>query len=511
MSAIYSSDVAYSGEEKIVIAMDIGTTHTGVSFVHCYPGERPKVNLVTRWPGQATASGAAKIPTFVVYEGSRWITCGQEADAYLDDDSCEIIRWFKLHLHGESLKQSDQPPKYGSHSNFSSRLEIPDLPNGLSVERVYVDFMKYLLNQAQKFFEDHISNGEAIWRRLRPRMEFVLATPNGWDITQQSFLRRAAIAAEWVTTSNAGTSIKFVTEGEASVHYVLAYSPSKTWLSVGTVFAVIDAGGSTVDSTLYRCKALEPDLQLEEVCGSECVQEEVAQTFDNVIAGIAESCQRLIRGRRVEHILLVGGFGESPYLKKRLSDIFSKQGAQVVTVEQPSEGAAIWYIKRLVKARAARFTLGTISSSAVHRAEHLERIGSAFVDSDGLLTVRHTFTTLVKKDQVLDDDYTHTGSFAAVFSLIEMLFIPESVTRKMDIYAWEGEGDAPVWARDKEGEELTPGLRLLCTLEGKMPRLKESMKLMTGPGGRKYLQSDLRVLIYLGGTELTARLQWTEG
>ncbi|KAG8778127.1 hypothetical protein FRC15_010959 [Serendipita sp. 397] len=245
-------------------------------------------------------------------------------------------------------------------------------------------------------------------------------------------------------------------------------------------------------------------------------KDEVAQTFDNVIGGIVESCQKLLRGRRVEHILLVGGFGESPYLKKRLMDIFSKQGATVVTVEQPSrkaaaEGGAIWYIKRQVKARAARFTLGTISSVAVHRAEHLERIESAFVDSDGLLTVRNTFTTLVKKDEVLDDDYSHTASFAAVFSAVEMLFIPESVNRKMDIYAWEGEGDAPVWAENEEGDEIIPGLRLLCSLEADMPRLKESIKEMTGPGGKKYFQSDIRVLIFLGGTELTARLQWSEG
>ena len=38
------------------------------------------------------------------------------------------------------------------------------------------------------------------------------------------------------------------------------------------VFAVVDAGGSTVDSTLYECKKTTPKLILEEVCASECVQ-----------------------------------------------------------------------------------------------------------------------------------------------------------------------------------------------------------------------------------------------
>ena len=38
------------------------------------------------------------------------------------------------------------------------------------------------------------------------------------------------------------------------------------------MFAVVDAGGSTVDSTLYKCKKITPKLLLEEVCASECVQ-----------------------------------------------------------------------------------------------------------------------------------------------------------------------------------------------------------------------------------------------
>ena len=38
------------------------------------------------------------------------------------------------------------------------------------------------------------------------------------------------------------------------------------------MLAVVDAGGSTVDSTLYECKETTPKLLLEEVCASECVQ-----------------------------------------------------------------------------------------------------------------------------------------------------------------------------------------------------------------------------------------------
>ena len=66
--------------------------------------------------------------------------------------------------------------------------------------------------------------------------------------------------------------LKFVTEGEASVHYALQYSSNSGWLQPGVVFAVCDAGGSTVDSTIYLCKEIKPKLVLTEVKGSECVQ-----------------------------------------------------------------------------------------------------------------------------------------------------------------------------------------------------------------------------------------------
>ena len=38
----------------------------------------------------------------------------------------------------------------------------------------------------------------------------------------------------------------------------------------------------------------------------------------------------------VQHLLLVGGFGESPYLQSRLRKEFSGRGTEVVTVENSS-------------------------------------------------------------------------------------------------------------------------------------------------------------------------------
>lgn len=163
------------------------------------------------------------------------------------------------------------PSSSGGPEN-SSTLKIPLLPTHVSIEKVYADFMKYLMVNTQKCFEESIPNSIAVWRRLREAIVVVLTTPNGWELSQLGSLRNVAIAADLVDAGNTHQFLDFVTEGEASVHYALAYSRSKTWLFPGSIFAVIDAGGSTVDSTLYQCKSMQPKVCLEGVCPSECVQ-----------------------------------------------------------------------------------------------------------------------------------------------------------------------------------------------------------------------------------------------
>jgi hypothetical protein len=81
--------------------------------------------------------------------------------------------------------------------------------------------------------------------------------------------------------------------------------------------------------------------------------EEVASCFDDPMSRTVDSCLKLLRGRKVQvrsvwlthvkytnrfhqHILLVGGFGESPFLQQRLRDEFGAKGSEIVTVDQPS-------------------------------------------------------------------------------------------------------------------------------------------------------------------------------
>ncbi|KAG8814805.1 hypothetical protein FRC19_001467 [Serendipita sp. 401] len=579
----------YKGDEKIIIAIDLGTTHSAVSFTHAYPGSVVDVRMVTKWPGQPEAAGDSKIPTLVAYKNRAVVACGAEARDYVGDEEYEVAKWFKLHLHPDSMKISDAPPAYGSNETGTPTIEIPPLPTGVNLTQVYVAFLQYMFTCTKTFFETNTPNGVAIWNRLKGDMVIILATPNGWDTAQQGFMKRAAKQAGMVNSDeDADLRIEFVTEGEASVHYALARTHSQTWLRKGAMFAVTDAGGSTVDSTLYECKEVSPKLVLEEVCASECVQaggvfvdraaqvmlkeklkdsrfgddasihdmveifekktkrlfngtqdsnvidfggrrdndrahniiqgkitlgkNEVASTFDDVSMRTVNSCLKLLRGRKIQHLLLVGGFGESPYLRSRLKDTFSGKGTEVVTVEEPSkkaaaEGATIWYTKQLVVARASRYTIGidVCPPYDANNRDHVLRRSLIYNDADGRQRIPGEFEIWINKDFKMDQEFRKDYDCRNHYSTK-----PTSLARfSVEVLAWEGEL-ATKWTNDGSGARL-PRMRRLCIVQGDLSPLLPYLTQQNGFNGSKYWCVEYKVIITFGGTKLKARLQWTEG
>ncbi|KAG8846525.1 hypothetical protein FRB91_000708 [Serendipita sp. 411] len=456
----------YKGDEKIIIAIDLGTTHSAVSFTHAYPGSVVDVRMVTKWPGQPEAAGDSKIPTLVAYKNRAVVACGAEARDYVGDEEYEVAKWFKLHLHPDSMKISDAPPAYGSNETGTPTIEIPPLPTGVNLTQVYVAFLQYMFTCTKTFFETNTPNGAAIWNRLKGDMVIILATPNGWDTAQQGFMKRAAKQAGMVNSDeDADLRIEFVTEGEASVHYALARTHSQTWLRKGAMFAVTDAGGSTVDSTLYECKEVSPKLVLEEVCASECVQ--------------------------------AGGVGK---------------GTEVVTVEEPSkkaaaEGATIWYTKQLVVARASRYTIGidVCPPYDANNRDHVLRRSLIYNDADGRQRIPGEFEIWINKDFKMDQEFRKDYDCRNHYSTK-----PTSLARfSVEVLAWEGEL-ATKWTNDGSGARL-PRMRRLCIVQGDLSPLLPYLTQQNGFNGSKYWCVEYKVIITFGGTKLKARLQWTEG
>lgn len=108
--------------------------------------------------------------------------------------------------------------------------------------------------------------------RLQTTFQICLAIPNGWGLREQNVLREAVVRAGILVPTEASARLHFVSESEASVHFAVQCKQSTVWLHRGTVFAVCDVGGSTADTTVYRCTQQTPELKFEEVTASECVQ-----------------------------------------------------------------------------------------------------------------------------------------------------------------------------------------------------------------------------------------------
>ena len=85
---------------------------------------------------------------------------------------------------------------------------------------VFADFLKYLLECASSYIQDTHANGPEVWNSVKSHIDFVLSHPNGWEGTQQTEMRKAAVLAKLIPNNSSGHSrLSFVTEGEASLHF----------------------------------------------------------------------------------------------------------------------------------------------------------------------------------------------------------------------------------------------------------------------------------------------------
>jgi len=111
-------------------------------------------------------------------------------------------------------------PKGISNSNILN--DIPPLPKNKSTVQLLADFMRYLQTCAKTYIQESHVNGTSLWTSVERTVEFVLTHPNGWEGAQQQMMRRAAILAGLIPdTSEGHARIRFVTEGEASLHFCI--------------------------------------------------------------------------------------------------------------------------------------------------------------------------------------------------------------------------------------------------------------------------------------------------
>ncbi|KAL8292780.1 hypothetical protein RQP46_001392 [Phenoliferia psychrophenolica] len=576
----------WNGAETLALAFDIGTTQSAVSITHLYHGHPIKVKVVNRWPSSPNSS---KVPSVILYDSSgKAQAFGAETkDDVHDGKGFAECKWFKLHLHPMSMP----PPAYEAiaptnTASFFRRtaaileppspFEIPPLPPKVTIEQIYSEFFKYLFDNAKAWFETNTPDGEGIWKRLGAQIKLVVAHPNSWSVNEQGVLKRAIER----------DSVVFVTESEASVHFGLEYARHDTtdWLSTNELFAVVDAGGSTVDTCMYEVTATLPKLLLREAKTSDCTQcgaifvsraaeaiikqklgkskynkpefisaildgfetktkilfdnpeenyvikfafdrdsdksvgisrgrltltgAEVKRAFDPCVDKIISSLGHQINGLNIKSILLVGGFGESPYLQRRLRETFEKSGTRVVTADEPSkkavaEGGVLFFAKDNVVARSTRFEFGIEICRDLTEFDNGKGDRKVYQRGDGTWKIRggwNTIGAVIDTNEVIRADnywFDFDDGKDFIFS--------------QDLLTFSG-GDANAvhdgWCRSSQGQ-LYPGFVKACTLRADLSSLAATEPVKVNAITKKtYKTLHYDVCVFFGGTSLRAEVRW---
>jgi hypothetical protein len=119
--------------------------------------------------------------------------------------------------------------------------DIPPLPQNKTAVQVLADFMHYLHQCTKKYIKEAHANGENMLRSVEHTTEFVLSHPNGWEGSQQTQIRNAAVMAGLVPDTPEGrTKIHLVTEGEASLHYCLGSGLAADGFQVRLMLGILD-------------------------------------------------------------------------------------------------------------------------------------------------------------------------------------------------------------------------------------------------------------------------------
>lgn len=91
-----------------------------------------------------------------------------------------------------------------------------------SIVDLFSDYMQYLYTCAKTYIQDTHAEDNELWAALEHQIVYVLTHPNGWEGAQQEQMRKAAILAGLVPDTHQGRSrVRFVTEGEASLHFCI--------------------------------------------------------------------------------------------------------------------------------------------------------------------------------------------------------------------------------------------------------------------------------------------------
>ncbi|KAJ6619054.1 hypothetical protein B0H10DRAFT_1794150 [Mycena sp. CBHHK59/15] len=246
-------------EGKLVIAIDFGTTFSGVAYGSSRIASG-KIQQILNWPGSSETFRKACacwfnqcIPTCLLYdEDGRILAWGLEAKNASPMPGTARYEWFKLFLDPRALREGA--------AALDPRL--PELPDGKTPTDLITDFMSCLWEYAREQITRDIGavadlNSADVW----------LTVPASWDARGCALMRDAALMAGLVQSAHAGDGawrarLHIISEPEAAAVHCARLTALHT-LRAPQTFVVCDAGGGTVDLAVYQITGDSGSVHLE--------------------------------------------------------------------------------------------------------------------------------------------------------------------------------------------------------------------------------------------------------
>ncbi|KAF4338548.1 heat shock 70 kDa 12B [Fusarium beomiforme] len=337
----------------LVLGIDFGTTYSGIAWLR--PGRNNQTKFITNWKKRRFTEGdKQKVPSAIFY---KYLNDEDPAWGFTTPHDENVLRWFKLLL----VDEKDLP----EHIRNSVQLKTARALM-LKVNKTPVQILGDYLRKLWGHCCQNIVKAEGQRMMKISVVNLVVTMPAIWPHYVRSRMTKALGHAGLLNVTRGGeTTLSFISEPEAAALTCLKENADRFDVKVGDHFVICDAGGGTVDLITYKVEKLDPLIVSESVKGDEsdweggikadfCKSSEgltVQLSYNGPVEGnffpsevgldpseirkdvfdpVIDQVQGLVLKQVhqvklrdtlpniFQFVILVGGFGRSPYLYERL-------------------------------------------------------------------------------------------------------------------------------------------------------------------------------------------------
>ncbi|GAA5984574.1 hypothetical protein JCM10908_003407 [Rhodotorula pacifica] len=259
-------------------------------------------------------------------------------------------------------------------------------------------------------------------------------------------------------------------------------------------------------------RAIDSGVRIRSGCMT-LSKEDVEECFRPVADQIVVRLSSILARSQARHILLFGGFGDSPYLSRRIQEAFSKD-VGLLRPEVPSPAAVSEGAMRLYLAE-------TLQPTRMHRAIGVEtavdwskswRRGmqdrEVVHGSGGTRLVCGTFTPIVQEGDDIYRGRSWTKPFNLKYRLAARKPVFEAALYVHNCSETSSSLDREVWLRDADGS-LNSDFSYAASASAELTQLVAELPVFEPDTPDKaWVQLNLQLSIYVGESSLEACVIW---